>query len=140
MFVNCTNQDVLIGIYEKSVSCGKRGRKQHWATKVGTEQCGKCMPCIYRRAALNKASLDTQLYGNNILTTNSLTNDLPALFSFLNRTISIEQMKRDLLVNGSISLEKLTEYSEMVLRSKAEVLKLFTDKGNKFVKSELGQI
>jgi len=140
MFINCTNQNVLNGIYEKSVSCGKRGRKQHWTIKVGTEQCGKCMPCIYRRAALNKANLDTQIYGNNVLTVNSLTNDLPALFSFLNRQISIEKMKRDLLINGSISVESLTEYSEMVLRSKDEVLQLFKDKGNEFVKSKLRQI
>ena len=49
-------------------------------------------------------------------------------------------MKRDLLVNGSISLENLTEYSKMVLKSKDEVLQLFRDKGNEFVKSQLRQI
>ena len=49
-------------------------------------------------------------------------------------------MKRDLLINGSISVESLTEYSEMVLRSKDEVLQLFKDKGNEFVKSKLRQI
>ena len=45
-----------------------------------------------------------------------------------------------LLINGSISVESLTEYSEMVLRSKDEVLQLFKDKGNEFVKSKLRQI
>lgn len=137
MFEKCGNQNVLNSIYEKSVSCGKRGRKQHWTTKIGTEQCGRCMPCIYRRAALNKVGLDQQLYGNDILSVNSLTNDLPALFSFLNRGITLEQMKRDLLINGSIPFEKLSDYSEMVLRSKEEVLQLFRDKGNTFVKSQL---
>ena len=44
------------------------------------------------------------------------------------------------LLNGSISVESLTEYSEMVLRSKDEVLQLFKDKGNEFVKSKLRQI
>ena len=47
-------------------------------------------------------------------------------------------MKRDLLVNGNIEIHNLTEYADMVLRSKQEVLKLFSDKGNRFVKSELG--
>ena len=138
MFIECQNQEVLKGIYESSVSCGKRGRRQHWKDyKVGTEHCGKCMPCIYRRAALNKANLDNQLYGNIIQNVSTLTNDLPALFSFLNRYIPIETMKRDLLVNGSISIENLTQYANMVLRSKNEVLQLFSDKGNEFIKSQL---
>jgi len=65
-------------------------------------------------------------------------NDLPALFSYLKRNIPLEKMKRDLLVNGNIDIDSLTDYAEMVLRSKAEVLQLFNDKGNRFVKSELG--
>jgi hypothetical protein len=142
MFINCTNQDVLNGIFKSSVSCGKRGRKQFNYDNRLAVHCGRCMPCIYRRAALNKARLDDQLdYGNFITNVNSLgKNDLPALFNFLNRNITLEQMKRDLLVNGSISLESLTEYSKMVLKSKDEVLQLFRDKGNQFVKSQLRQI
>ena len=65
-------------------------------------------------------------------------NDLPALFSYLKRNIPLKKMKRDLLVNGNIDINNLTDYAEMVLRSKTEVLKLFNDKGNRFVKSELG--
>jgi hypothetical protein len=49
-------------------------------------------------------------------------------------------MKTDLVINGSIPFGELNDYAEMVLRSKEEVLKLFTDKGNEFVKSELVQI
>lgn len=134
-----SNQGILDDIYEKSVSCGKRGRKQHWMNKTGTEHCGTCMPCIYRRAALNKAGLDTQLYGNDITQANKINDfvDMPALFSYLNRNISLEKMKRDLLVNGSINFNQLTTYSHMVLRSKEEVLQLFKDKGNDFVKEKL---
>jgi len=142
MFINCKNQEVLKLIYEKSVSCGKRGRKQYWSHKTGTDHCGVCMPCVYRRSALNKAVLDNQLYGSDItkaLSKNSFK-DLPALFSYLNKNISLDQMKTDLVINGSIPFEELNDYANMVLRSKAEVLKLFTDKGNEFVKSEIGQI
>lgn len=142
MFVNCKNQEVLKLIYEKSVSCGKRGRKQYWTHKTGTDHCGVCMPCVYRRSALNKAELDNQLYGNDIpkaLSINSFK-DLPALFSYLNKSISLEQMKTDLVINGSIPLEELNDYANMVLRSKEEVLQLFRDKGNEFVRSELIQI
>ena len=98
------------------------------------------MPCIYRRASLNKSGKDNQVYGSDItkpLSRNNFT-DLPALINYLKKDFSLEQMKRDILINGSIPLEKLEEYAKMVLRSKEEVLKLFKDKGNPFIKSELG--
>ncbi|WP_051604454.1 Qat anti-phage system QueC-like protein QatC [Flavobacterium sasangense] len=141
MFVECANQTFLQNIYQDSVSCGKRGRRQfHFDNPNEKHNCGRCMPCIYRRAALNKAGLDDENhYGNFITKVSSLgNNDLPALFSYLKRNIPLEKMKRDLLVNGNIDIDSLKDYAEMVLRSKAEVLKLFNDKGNRFVKSELG--
>lgn len=141
MFEECTNQPLVRRIYTDSVSCGKRGRRQfHFDNPSEIHNCGRCMPCIYRRAALNKANLDNENhYGNFITKVSSLgDNDLPALFSYLKRTITIEQMKRDLLVNGNIDINNLTNYADMILRSKEEVLQLFRDKGNSFVKSQLG--
>jgi hypothetical protein len=141
MFVECENQTFLQSIYQDSVSCGKRGRRQfHFDNPNEKHNCGRCMPCIYRRAALNKAGLDNENHYGNFITKASSTgnNDLPALFSYLKRNIPLEKMKRDLLVNGNIEIHNLTEYADMVLRSKQEVLKLFSDKGNRFVKSELG--
>lgn len=140
MFVECSNQRFLRNIYHDSVSCGKRGRRQfHFDNPDEKHNCGRCMPCIYRRAALHKAGLDDENhYGNFITQVSSLgNNDLPALFSYLKRNISLEKMKRDLLVNGNIDIDSLTDYAEMVLRSKDEVQKLFRDKGSRFVKSEL---
>lgn len=140
MFVECKNQTFLQNIYQDSVSCGKRGRRQfHFDNPNEKHNCGRCMPCIYRRAALNKASLDNENhYGNFITKVSSIgNNDLPALFSYLKRNIPLEKMKRDLLVNGNIDIDSLTDYAEMVIRSKTEVLQLFNDKGSKFVKSEL---
>lgn len=140
MIMECARTSPFIkSIFQDSVSCGKRGRKQNNKDFKKAEHCGRCMPCIYRRAALNKAGLDNEEhYGNFITKVSSLgKNDLPALFSYLKRDISLEQMKRDLLVNGNIDINDLTKYAEMVLRSKDEVLKLFREKGNSFVKREL---
>lgn len=141
MFVECSNQTFLQSVFQKSVSCGKRGRKQNWEVKVGIQECGICMPCIYRRAALNNAGLDNENHYGNFITradSRSYSKDLPALINYLRKDISLEKMKRDLLVNGNISIDNLEQYANMVLRSKQEVLKLFRDKGNRFVKSELG--
>lgn len=143
MFVECLNLDFLKTIYQYSVSCGKRGRRQfHFDNPNEKHNCGRCMPCIYRRAALNKVGLDDERnYGNFITNVLSLgKNDLPALFCYLKRSIPLERMKRDLLVNGNIEIHILTEYAEMVIRSRQELLNLFNDKGNRFVKSELGLI
>jgi hypothetical protein len=143
MFIDCATRSPFIkSIFKDSVSCGKRGRRhQHKDNPSEKHHCGRCMPCVYRRAALHKAGLDrNEQYGNYI--TNAInreaSKDLPALISYLRKDISLEKMKRDLLVNGNIEADSLEEYAEMVLRSKEEVLQLFTDKGNGFVKSELG--
>jgi 7-cyano-7-deazaguanine synthase in queuosine biosynthesis len=88
LIANCSDFTTLSDTYAMSVSCGKRGRKMHWHTKAGTHHCGRCMPCIYRRAGLHKLNLDNQLYGIDIFTTpNEIFDkfDFPALFDFLNR-------------------------------------------------------
>lgn len=139
MVENCLNNAFLNSTLNSSTSCGKPGHNYSWKNRTATH-CGVCMPCIYRRASLNKSGKDIQVYGNDItkpLSRNSFT-DMPAIINYLKKDISLEQMKRDILINGSIPLEKLEEYAEMVLRSKEEVLNLFKDKGNPFVKSELG--
>lgn len=140
MLVKCSNQKFIQRIFQDSVSCGKRGRRQfHFDNPSEVNNCGRCMPCIYRRAALNKVGLDKERhYGNFITKVSSIgNNDLPALFSYLKRNITLEKMKRDLLVNGNIEIESLTKYAKMVLKSKEELLQLFSDKGNRFVKREL---
>ena len=140
MVRECLNSDFLDEVYSKSTSCGKSNHKENWEVKTGTYHCGVCMPCIYRRAALHKNQNDDQLYGNYIekaIYRNKYV-DLPALINYLKRKIDLEEMKRDILVNGSVPMDDLEEYAKMVMRSKDEVLQLFKDKGNKFIKSELG--
>jgi len=139
MVKHCLNFDLLVQVLEDSTSCGKPGHNRNWENK-NTSHCGVCMPCIYRRASLNKATLDNHVYGLDVtqpMTKNSFV-DLPALISYLKRDINLEQMKRDILINGSLPFEDLEKYAEMVLRSKKEVLLLFEGKGNNFIKAELG--
>ncbi|MFO0434454.1 MAG: Qat anti-phage system QueC-like protein QatC [Sphingobacteriaceae bacterium] len=140
---SCTNETVLYGIYSQSVSCGKRGRKQHWDVRTGTQHCGVCMPCIYRRAALHKKNLDNQLYGIDIFTTQRdvLTiQDMPALFDFLKRRLTTEQIKRTLLVSGSIDLNDLDNCSGLVERVRVEIKQWISDKGNNTLKTLAGII
>lgn len=140
MVQQCMNLAVLSKSYSESVSCGKRGRRNHWDIKSGTEHCGVCMPCIYRRAALNKEALDIETYGIDILNAASIDSyvDIPALFDYLNTDLSNDKIKRDLLVNGSLPMDKLDDYAAVVSRSRAELLNWFNEKGNNYIKTELG--
>ncbi|WP_298247256.1 Qat anti-phage system QueC-like protein QatC [uncultured Christiangramia sp.] len=140
MVKECQNNIFLEEIHPKSTSCGKSNHKENWENRTGTHHCGVCMPCIYRRAALHKNNNDDQLYGSYVEKAVSRNRfvDLPALINFLKKNIDKEQMKRDILVNGNVPTNDLENYAEMVLRSKDEVLKLFRDKGNDFIKNEIG--
>lgn len=134
---NCINHNILKATYAMSVSCGKRGRKMHWDTKMGTHHCGICMPCIYRRAALHKLDLDHQVYGIDIFTTPSqIFNkyDFPALFDFINSNLTTEKIKRTLLVSGSISFDELYTSASLVERVRDEIKQWISDKGNDSLK------
>ena len=134
---NCQNQNLLKESYLLSVSCGKRGRKSHWENKVGTSHCGICMPCIYRRASLHKKGLDNQLYGIDLFKTPNSTlekYDFPALFDFLSSNLSTEQIKRTLLVAGSLDLSTIGFSASLVERVRVEINKWISDKGNNTLK------
>ncbi|MGE8429633.1 MAG: Qat anti-phage system QueC-like protein QatC [Sphingobacterium sp.] len=134
----CKKPDILAKTYKLSVSCGKRGRKMHWDIKEGTSHCGICMPCIYRRAALHKMKLDNQLYGIDIFATpHDIFGkyDFPALFDFLSNDQSREQIKRTLLVAGSIEFNSLDDSASLVERVKTEIKQWIKDKGNDKLKA-----
>ncbi|BCS89549.1 Qat anti-phage system QueC-like protein QatC [Pseudodesulfovibrio sediminis] len=52
MLAECSDQNILIAEGARSVSCGKWKRKNC--------QCGKCIPCIIRRAAYKAAGIEDQ--------------------------------------------------------------------------------
>lgn len=141
MVAGCANKGVLRGIYKQSVSCGKRGRKRYWDARKGTNHCGVCMPCIYRRAALHTENMDNQLYGIDVFTTQSqIFNkyDFPALFEFLNKNLSREQIKRNLLVNGALGVDALDAHAQVVERVQSEIKRWIADKGNESIKQLAG--
>lgn len=134
----CKDLKTLKKIYSKSVSCGKRGHRFHWDNPVGTDHCGVCMPCIYRRAGLHKAKVDDQLYGSDFLTKAKTKNDfqdLTALLEFLNAGYSKQEIERNLLVNGSLPLDDLSNYADVVIRTIKELKTWINDNGNVDLKS-----
>ena len=98
------------------------------------------MPCLYRRVALHKINNDNELYGVDIFNTNDeklKQQDLVAFFDFLKNNLSIENIERNLLVNGSLPLEKLRDYAMVIERTRSEIKEWIRQKGNSNIKGKV---
>jgi 7-cyano-7-deazaguanine synthase in queuosine biosynthesis len=142
MLERCKDRDLILETYGLSCSCGKRGtRKDIRDNPKGTNHCGVCMPCIYRRVALNKIGID-ELVGTNIFNPvkRELDNipDMPAFIDYMRSPLSIENIKRNLLVFGTLPLDKLDEYASVVFRTRNEIKKWIIDKGSANLKRKIG--
>ena len=63
--------------------------------------------------------------------------DVKALFDYLGTSISLKEIKRNLLVNGSIEISNLDAYANLVHNSRVEMLNWIRDKGNDQLKKIL---
>lgn len=139
----CKNQQILRNAIPDSVSCGKSGHKSSWIRR-DAKGCGRCVPCIFRRASLHVVNADTESYGIDIcsdeldLNTNKTsTNDFRAVLAFVGHNYSEEEIKRILLSSG-LSIDEVDEYSDLVVRAMGEVKKLISDKGTTNIKRLIG--
>ena len=141
---NCLNRTVLEESAPLSVSCGKQGHKRTWLNRHA-KGCGRCMPCIYRRAALHKIDMDTEEYGRNICSGDvsvdqdkALADDLRACVSFLSKNYNANQVANILLANGPVAIENLAAYSGVVVRAMDEIRDLFRDKAIETLRRRAG--
>lgn len=136
--LGCLNQPLLSEICTTSVSCAKRGHKREWNNR-SANGCGRCMPCIYRRAALHTAGLDSEKYGLDFCKGEVDFNaqgergpaDLRACMSFLRNNYTTNQIQTFLLSNGILEIGKMDEYSGLVARAFDEIRQLIRDKARK---------
>jgi hypothetical protein len=141
----CKNPSLLKQVARLSVSCAKRGHKKNWRNR-SAKGCGRCMPCIYRRAALHRSGLDDERYGLDFCrgevdlseTDKEGPNDVRACFSFLNRPLSPQAVATLLLANGSLDVSRLSEYANLVFRAMEEIRVLIRDKGTREIRKAAG--
>lgn len=141
---NCKNQVVLREAIPFTTSCAKRGHKKTWVRRHA-KQCGRCIPCIYRRASLHHIGLDNEIYGNDVLqdevdikSRNKSAEDIRTYLSYLRRNLSKRELATLLLANGKIDHSKLAEYSDLVFRASQEVRELIREKALDDIKQEAG--
>lgn len=140
MVDNCKDLDFLKQIIGFSNSCGKRGHRAYWQD-LNASHCGICMPCIYRRASLQNQK-DPTTYGNSI---NSLipfnkkkSQDVGICLDFLNKDLSKDDIKTELIINGIKNISKLDKYVDVVWRTRIELSNWISKNGNAVIKSKAG--
>lgn len=141
MVAGCADRDLLLRAYPYSCSCGKRGTRKDIRDDAHASHCGVCMPCIYRRAALNKID-QTEEVGTDIFNAQKRgimsIPDMPALACYLRKDLNLQEIERGLLVNGPLPLDKLEEYAKVVMRTRDEIKQWIRDDASDEVKNLFG--
>ena len=143
--VESLDRVLLDSLIAKSVSCSHPTRKQYWKRRGGAvKNCGYCVPCLIRRAALDKAGLDEPLsYGVDVCNgeldmsaDSESANDFRAILSMLNSGKSSADFKIDMLATASV--DKLDERAQMLERGFEEIRSLIRHKGNPIIRRAAG--
>ena len=141
MLENCSDKDTLLATYHHSCSCAKRGHKVHWDVRTAP-QCGVCMPCIYRRVSLHQIGLDNEDIGTNLFNPqkHQLENlpDVAAFLDYIVNPLSVEDIEKNLLVNGTLPLDKVEQYASVVNRTRSQISDWIRNKGSVEIKKKLG--
>ena len=123
MVRNCKNRDLLLATVNSTNSCGKRNMKQHM-TDTTASHCGRCMPCMYRRASLT-GYLDLTTYGDTLgqlfQDKGERSDDFFAMINFLRRVMTEDDIRRELRIAGLGRLDTLEKYVQLVKETRAEL-------------------
>lgn len=139
------NLPLLKSVVDGSVSCSHGTRKQTWARRTKEiRNCGYCVPCIVRRAAMHKAGLDRgDRYGLDICTgeikyddDNDRANDLRAVVNLIVSNKSIAEIQREIVAVAPV--DRLTERAKIIARGINEIRTLLDEKGAKEVRRAIG--
>lgn len=141
----CLNQAALKQTALLSTSCAKRGHTSSWVRRTAGS-CGRCMPCIYRRAALHSIGMDSEVYGNDICAgevdacdpNSDAADDLRACLSFLRRNHSVEAIAKLLMANGPLPPTDAMKHASTVARAMDEIRQLLRDKGHATIRNLAG--
>lgn len=133
--IGCRDQALLRSLAPKTVSCSHGTRRQEWKRK-GAANCGYCIPCLFRRAALHAATLDSgKDYGIDVcsdeLTVDSdrtSADDLRALTSALRHFGNDVQIRKG--ITSVARVRPVEDYVDLVRRGFAEMRSWIRAKGS----------
>lgn len=127
MMRECRNETLLRATYSETASCGKRGRRGRWDERT-SRQCGACVPCIYRRAAVHSVDFPVERFGFSFANDESLqdilskpNHDLVSIIDFIQRNDNESAIWRTLRSNGHLDISLKAEYVSLIIRLRKEV-------------------
>lgn len=129
----CRDRALLESIATKTVSCSHGTRRQNWVRRQAAN-CGYCVPCLFRRAALHEAGLDEGMhYGIDVCKgelpiddEGQSADDLRAVLDFLRCRKSAEEISREILSIAPV--QNLSEHVAVIMRGLDEVRSLISAK------------
>ena len=123
MVRNCNNRDLLLATVNSTNSCGKRNMRQHM-TDTTASHCGRCMPCMYRRASL-AGYRDLTTYGDTLgqlfMDKGARSDDFFAMINYLRREMTEDDIRRELRIAGLGRLDTFEKYVQLVKETRAEL-------------------
>lgn len=142
MVRKCHNRDLLLNIVPMSNSCGKRGRKQLFYDDKTATHCGRCMPCMYRRASLVGFNDNTQ-YGIKLdtlfhLKNRTISDDFYAMLNFLRRDLSEAEIREELIIAGMSNFPNINLYIDLVKRTRNELTEMLKSANSNLINEYLG--
>ncbi len=144
MVRNCRNPALLARTASQTVSCAKGGHNVWWDNRTAAG-CGRCVPCLFRRAALHCAGLDTEPYGFDLHSVSYALgsqrdgwNDLLALLECVRANPSVEAIGDTLLASGPLPVGQLDDYARVIRRTRDEVAAFIEAKGSATIKQLAG--
>jgi len=142
MLEECKNKPLLDTLIKRTISCSHPSMMQYWYRR-DIKHCGYCMPCIIRRASINKYSslMDNgNDYGIDIFNENEMIleqdgvipRNIKAMISFLSSKHDRKKYKK--LLNQVVKVENSDELTEMISHGYNEIRLLINDKGTAVMK------
>lgn len=127
----------------ETVSCAHSSRRATWRRR-GARNCGYCVPCIIRRAALHGSGIDDgSQYGIDFLageldTDEGIAADLRAVLDCIDQVRSDQDVRERVGMSGPIPVESRDDLVDMVRRGLEEVRSLVRDKGTEEIRTRAG--
>jgi 7-cyano-7-deazaguanine synthase in queuosine biosynthesis len=144
MVKSCVDKDFLLYVNQESNSCGKGKRRQFFYDDYSATHCGRCMPCMYRKAALLGCDDQTR-YGVTInhlyqIKGEKLSDDFYAMLNFLKKNLSDDDIRHELRNAGLGRFPNFEGYVNLVHRTRQELRRLVEAEGDNSVKQYIGAI
>ena len=158
MVIECcqdaSKKAIFKSLVDLSCSCAKRGHNVFW-DKSGIEihnakikHCGMCLPCLYRRVALDTIGMDNEaLLGTDVLhgikfnlddKNQKRNRDFNALLYFLKNRMNERIIRQELFFNGIIEKHELEGYTSLALHSYSQVVNWLKKKATNEIQIKAG--